>query len=31
MQMKFVIHPFVDEETNGGYPFANGLNGLAHL
>ncbi len=25
------ILPFVDEETNGSYPFANGLNGLAHL
>jgi hypothetical protein len=37
---KFVICPFVDEETNKSYPFANelnglygpnGLNGLAHL
>ncbi len=27
----FVVRPFVDEETNGSYPFANGLNGLAHL
>ncbi len=25
---KFVICTFVDEETNGSYPFANGLNGL---
>jgi hypothetical protein len=25
------VCPFVDEETNGSYPFANGLNGLAHL
>jgi hypothetical protein len=28
---KFVICPFVDEETNGSYPFANGLNGLYGL
>jgi hypothetical protein len=28
---KFVICSFVDEETNGSYPFANGLIGLAHL
>jgi hypothetical protein len=31
---KFVVCPFVDEETDGIYPFANGLNGLnglAHL
>ncbi len=34
---KFVVCPFVDEETNGSYPFAyrlkelNRLNGLAHL
>jgi hypothetical protein len=28
---KFVICPFVDEETNGSYLFANGLNGLAHI
>ncbi len=31
---KFVIRPFVDDEINGSYPFANllnGLNGLAHL
>ncbi len=30
---KFVVCPFVDEETNGRFPFANGLtglNGLAH-
>jgi hypothetical protein len=28
---KFVICPFVDEETKGSYPFANGLNGLNGL
>ncbi len=28
---KFVVCPFVDEEPNGTYLFANGLNGLAHL
>jgi hypothetical protein len=28
VQWKFVICPFVDEETNGSYPFAKGL---AHL
>ncbi len=31
---KFVVCPFVGEETNGSYPFANGLNGqngFAHL
>ncbi len=28
---KFVVCLFVDEETNGSYPFANGLYGLAHL
>jgi hypothetical protein len=28
---KIVICPFVDEETNGSYPFANGLNKLAHI
>jgi hypothetical protein len=22
---------FVDKETNGSYPFANGINGPAHL
>jgi hypothetical protein len=27
---KFVVCPLVDEETNGSFPFANGLNGLAH-
>jgi hypothetical protein len=27
---KFVICPFVDEEKNGHYPFANGLNKLTH-
>jgi hypothetical protein len=25
---KFVVFTSVDEETNGSYPFANGLNGL---
>ncbi len=34
---KYFVCPFVDEETNGSYLFANrlngqnGLNGLAHL
>jgi hypothetical protein len=28
---KFVVCSFVDEETQGSYPFANGLNELAHL
>jgi hypothetical protein len=28
---KFVVYPFVDEETNGSYLFANGLNGLKEL
>ncbi len=27
----FVVYPFVYKETNGSYPFANGLQGLAHL
>ncbi len=27
----FVVCPFVDEETNGRFPFANGLNGLNGL
>jgi hypothetical protein len=27
---KFVVGPFVYEETHGSYSFANGLNGLAH-
>ncbi len=31
MQQKFVLCPFVDEHTYGHFPFANGLNGLAHL
>jgi hypothetical protein len=26
---KLIFCPFVDEETNGSYPLANGLNGLA--
>jgi hypothetical protein len=30
-KQKFVVCPFIDEETNESYPFANGLNGLAHL
>jgi hypothetical protein len=33
-KLKFVVCPFVDEDTNVSYPFANslnGLNGLAHL
>jgi hypothetical protein len=28
---KFVVCPFVYEETNGSYPFSNGLKGLADL
>jgi hypothetical protein len=28
---KFVICSFDDEETNGSYPFVNGLNGLNGL
>jgi hypothetical protein len=31
---KFLLCPFVDEETDGSYPFANGVKGLnvlAHL
>ncbi len=28
---KFVVCPVVNEQTNKSYPFANGLNGLAHL
>ncbi len=28
---KFGVCPSFYEETNGSYPFANGLNGLAHL
>jgi hypothetical protein len=34
MKQKFISCLFVDEETNGSYPYANrlnGLNGLAHL
>jgi hypothetical protein len=27
----FTVSSFVDEETNASYPFANRLNGLAHL
>ncbi len=27
----FIVHPFVEEETNKSYPFANRLNGLSHL
>jgi hypothetical protein len=30
-KQKFIVCPFVDEEPNGTCPFANGLNGLAHL
>ncbi len=26
-KLKFVVCPFVDEETNGGQQFVNGLNG----
>jgi hypothetical protein len=28
---KFVACPFVNEETNGSYPFTNGLKGLKGL
>ncbi len=28
---KLVVCPFIYVETNRSYPFANGLNGLAHL
>jgi hypothetical protein len=28
---RFVVCPFVDEDTNGSYPFANGLNRLYRL
>jgi hypothetical protein len=28
---KFVVCPFIDEETKVSYPFANGLNGLYEL
>jgi hypothetical protein len=31
VQKKVCHLSFVDEETNGSYPFAKGLNGLAHL
>ncbi len=31
MQTKVCVCPFVDEETNGIYLFANGLNVLVHL
>jgi hypothetical protein len=31
LKLKFFVCPFVDEETNGSYPFANGLNGLSGL
>jgi hypothetical protein len=30
-KQKFVICPFVDEETNGSYSFVNGLKGLNGL
>ncbi len=30
-KQKFVVCPFVDEETNECYPFAYGLNGLTGL
>ncbi len=30
-KQKFVVCHFVDEETSGRYPFANGLNGLNGL
>ncbi len=28
---KFVVCPFLNEETNGSYPFANGLHRLNEL
>jgi hypothetical protein len=31
VQTEFAVCPFVDKETDGSYPFANALNGLAHL
>ncbi len=31
VQMEFVVCPFVYEEPNGSYPFANRLNGLNGL
>jgi hypothetical protein len=31
VQTEIVVCPFVYEETNGSYPFANGLNGLNRL
>jgi hypothetical protein len=34
LNLKFVVCSFVYEETNGTYPFGNGLdglNGLAHV
>jgi hypothetical protein len=31
LQRKFVVGPFVDEETKENYPFVNGLNGLNGL
>jgi hypothetical protein len=27
----FVVFLFANKETNGSYPFENGLSGLAHL
>ncbi len=31
VKLKFIVCPFVAEETNGSYPFANGLNRLNEL
>jgi hypothetical protein len=31
ISLPYIVCLFVDEETNGSYPLANGLNGLAHL
>jgi hypothetical protein len=28
-KQKFVVSLFVEKDTNGSYPFANGLDGLA--
>jgi hypothetical protein len=30
-KQKFVVYPFVYEETNGSYPFSKRLNGLNRL
>ncbi len=30
-KQKFVVCPFVQEETNGSYSFTNGINGINRL